>query len=226
LQHLIHGFPLSGPESGHTERRAARNAAVATVLFHPDFNRRLRNRTESADPFSQADGKKALAGLGLGHPYRRWGLSPRPENIGRPIWATYWELWRMAAAPASTFAIGIQHVPMPPPRNSGGVAAHDFNNYGRRSDPRGAKSARRTRMPRIRFRFVLLLIIRARDQLWTGRALPVDGLPVRLRGFRKSHHLIPTGPGRSGDCSRQRRVRRARVGLPCAYQPSYLNSQM
>jgi hypothetical protein len=23
LQHLIHGFPLSGPESGHTERRAA-----------------------------------------------------------------------------------------------------------------------------------------------------------------------------------------------------------
>src|ERR1700716_2094941 len=48
LQHLIHGFPLSGPESGHTERRAARNAAVATVLFHPDFNRRLRNHTESA----------------------------------------------------------------------------------------------------------------------------------------------------------------------------------
>src|SRR5436309_10488077 len=63
LQHLIHGFPLSGPESGHTERRAARNAAVATVLFHPDFNRRLRNCTESADPSSL--GTKALAGLGL-----------------------------------------------------------------------------------------------------------------------------------------------------------------
>src|SRR3981189_3281028 len=29
------------------------NAAVATVLFHPDFNRRLRTRTESAAPFSQ-----------------------------------------------------------------------------------------------------------------------------------------------------------------------------
>src|SRR5215475_4969736 len=27
---------------------------------------------------------KALAGLGLDDPYRRWGLSPRPENIGRP----------------------------------------------------------------------------------------------------------------------------------------------
>ena len=26
--------------------------------------------------------RKALAGLGL-RPYRRWGLSPRPENIGR-----------------------------------------------------------------------------------------------------------------------------------------------
>src|SRR6266478_8401976 len=39
------------------------NAAVATVLFHPDFNRRLRNHTESADPSSKS--KKALAGLGL-----------------------------------------------------------------------------------------------------------------------------------------------------------------
>jgi hypothetical protein len=64
LQHLIHGFPLSGPESGHTERRATRkSAAVATVLFHPDFNRRLRNRTESADPSPSE--KKALAGLGF-----------------------------------------------------------------------------------------------------------------------------------------------------------------
>jgi hypothetical protein len=28
--------------------------------------------------------RKALAGLGF-RPYRRWGLSPRPENIGRPV---------------------------------------------------------------------------------------------------------------------------------------------
>src|SRR5580658_9562457 len=27
-------------------------------------------------------------GLGLRHPYRRWGFSPRPENIGRPEWTT------------------------------------------------------------------------------------------------------------------------------------------
>src|ERR1700733_15040484 len=39
-----------------------KDAAVATVLFHPDFNRRLRNRTESADPSPSE--KKALAGLG------------------------------------------------------------------------------------------------------------------------------------------------------------------
>src|ERR1700739_3521770 len=49
---------------------------------------------------------------------------------------------------------------------------------------------------RIRFRFVLMLMIMARDQLWTGAGLPVDGLGVRLRGFRKSHHLILAGPGR------------------------------
>jgi len=39
--------------------------AAATVLFHPDYNRRLRNHTESADPSSPSEkAKKALAGLG------------------------------------------------------------------------------------------------------------------------------------------------------------------
>jgi len=28
--------------------------------------------------------EEGARGLGLIHPYRRWGLSPRPENIGRP----------------------------------------------------------------------------------------------------------------------------------------------
>src|SRR3978361_259083 len=57
-------FLLSRPESGHTERRGPReNAGIATVLFHPDFNRRLRNHTESADPSPPE--KKALAGLGF-----------------------------------------------------------------------------------------------------------------------------------------------------------------
>jgi hypothetical protein len=41
----------------------AKTRGIATVLFHPDFNRRLRNHTESADPSSKS--KKALAGLGF-----------------------------------------------------------------------------------------------------------------------------------------------------------------
>src|SRR5476651_1834120 len=39
----------------------AQSAAAATVLFHPDFNRRLRNRTESADPFSQLGKRRSRA---------------------------------------------------------------------------------------------------------------------------------------------------------------------
>src|SRR6202011_3554400 len=45
-----------------------------------------------------------------------------------------------------------------------------------------------------RFRFVLMAIVNAREELWTSAALPVDGFAVRLRRFRKSHHLIPAGP--------------------------------
>src|ERR1700733_7332140 len=55
--------------------------------------------------------------------------------------------------------------------------------------------AHRTRPSRIRFRFVLLLIIVTRDELWTSAALVVDGLVAALRRFRKSHQLILAGPG-------------------------------
>jgi len=69
---------------------AQKREAAATVLFHPDYNRRLRNHTESADPFSRQEKleEEGARGLGLRHPYRRWGFSPRPENIGRPEWTT------------------------------------------------------------------------------------------------------------------------------------------
>jgi hypothetical protein len=30
-------------------------------------------------------GEEGARGLGLVHPYRRWGISPRPENINRPV---------------------------------------------------------------------------------------------------------------------------------------------
>src|SRR6185312_1031302 len=53
-------------------------------------------------------------GLGLRHPYRRWGFSPRPENIGRPEWTTWLENMTKAGASASAFAMGKRHVPMPP----------------------------------------------------------------------------------------------------------------
>src|ERR1700692_3352705 len=94
---------------------------VATVLFHPDFNRRLRNRTESADPSSQGDstrgfqGRKALAGLGF-RPYRRWGISPRPENIGRPEWANLPGIMAEGRDASKPFAMGKRHIPMPPAR--------------------------------------------------------------------------------------------------------------
>src|SRR5215475_6710990 len=65
-----------------TTRARAEARGIATVLFHPDYNRRLRNCTESADP---SFGRKALAGLGPKDPYRRWGIAPRPENIGHPM---------------------------------------------------------------------------------------------------------------------------------------------
>jgi len=59
--------------------------AAATVLFHPDFNRRLRNRTESADPSSRGDAKGgrrsrawafALTAGGDFHPALRTSAGP------------------------------------------------------------------------------------------------------------------------------------------------------
>src|ERR1700756_1906344 len=55
---------------------------------------------------------------------------------------------------------------------------------------------------RIRFRFVLLLT----NALWTAAGLFVDGLRVRLRRFRKSHHLIPAGPSGFGIAAGKKRT--------------------
>jgi hypothetical protein len=53
-----------GTRQDDSPREDARE--IATVLFHPDFNRRLRLRTESADPlFPKLSRTKALAGLGV-----------------------------------------------------------------------------------------------------------------------------------------------------------------
>jgi hypothetical protein len=53
--------------------------------------------------------------------------------------------------------------------------------------------------------------------------LPVDGVGVPLRRFRKSHHFASSSsdPGTGwviGECSRSRRKTPAHVGVPGAYQ--------
>src|SRR6266704_6300271 len=58
-------FLFQDQNQGTRNETATReSAAAATVLFHPDYNRRLRIHTESADPSSLLSKKKALAGLG------------------------------------------------------------------------------------------------------------------------------------------------------------------
>ena len=67
----------------HRERSApskdigTRQGAIP-VLSHPDYDRRLRSCTESADPRQSG---AALAGFSPKDCHRRWGLSPRPENV-------------------------------------------------------------------------------------------------------------------------------------------------
>jgi hypothetical protein len=65
--------------------------------------------------YSTGGGAKALAGLGF-RPYRRWGISPRPENIGRPEWANLPETMAEARDASKPFAMGKRHIPMPPAR--------------------------------------------------------------------------------------------------------------
>jgi hypothetical protein len=57
----------------------AQMRAVATVLFHPDFNRRLRNHTESADPsFSKVFEEEGARGLGFCLPLPPVGIFTPP----------------------------------------------------------------------------------------------------------------------------------------------------
>src|SRR5258706_5726769 len=162
-------------------------AAVATVLFHPDFNRRLRNRTESSGP---SCGEEGARGLGLRHLYRRWGVPPRPENIYPPGMSGFWNYgqWRPCQQGLAHGESACRHAAR------ARLEAAKWAIEADKPDSPHANSAHRTRTPRIRFRFVLLLTIMTREELWTSGALLVDGLRVRLRGFRKSHHLIPAGP--------------------------------
>lgn len=58
--------------------RTGAGPTAYVTLSHPDFNRRLRDHTGSAD--LQTGWSEALAGFRPQPIYRRWGISPRPEN--------------------------------------------------------------------------------------------------------------------------------------------------
>jgi hypothetical protein len=64
LQHLIHGFPLSGPESGHTERRAARMRPSRPFSFIRTLTVGF-GITPNLLTLPPHKRKKALAGLGF-----------------------------------------------------------------------------------------------------------------------------------------------------------------
>src|SRR5689334_22816993 len=74
-------FLCSGPESGHTERRAAKLRLSRPFSF-------IRTLTVgfgvAPNLLTLAVEKQGARGLRPLDPYRRWGLAPRPENIGRP----------------------------------------------------------------------------------------------------------------------------------------------
>ncbi len=100
-------------------------------------------------------------------------------------------------------------------------ASESFADHRMMPDSRRASRDSKTRTTRIRFRFVRDASISPLDQLWTTRALPVDGLRATLRRFRKSHHLIRAGhrprPIHALDGSTGRSTSR---GVP-APRPSY-----
>jgi hypothetical protein len=70
-------------------------------------------------PFGRSVRKKALAGLGQNRPYRRWGLSPRPENIGLAGMAK--PAWKYDQPAAAGQALGYSRINMRPCR--AGIAA-------------------------------------------------------------------------------------------------------
>jgi len=80
---MVSSCRIGDQNQGRYTRRYASTDKIAYVLthdrilFHPDCDRRLWHRTRSA--VLRVD-YGALAGSPIGSGYRRWGLSPRPEN--------------------------------------------------------------------------------------------------------------------------------------------------
>jgi hypothetical protein len=72
--------------------RSVTSVRVSRIFFHPDYDRRLWFRTRSADPARAAAKRpsrreRSRARRPKWPTYRRWGISPRPEDAlvaGRP----------------------------------------------------------------------------------------------------------------------------------------------
>jgi len=134
-------------------------------------------------------------------PYRRWGLPPRPENIGRlgmsrPAGKYDERSGLQQAARPGIFSWSPcpkrePSLPSPSPHPSRGEVELASN---QKLPPPKVNNF----LPALfRFRFVLLLT----NALWTADSHVVESPPVRLRRFRKSHHLIPAGPSAARECS-------------------------
>src|SRR6516164_5772417 len=88
--------PPVGPKGGRTglEGRHAMRAPYLPVLFHPDCDRRLRNRTESADPAdcsASARGLRRFLAVTAGgefHPAPRTRSDRKPTEVIR-----YRQVW-------------------------------------------------------------------------------------------------------------------------------------
>src|SRR6266566_8163706 len=100
-------FLFQDQNQGTRNEAATReSAAAATVLFHPDYNRRLRIHTESADPSSLVSPKrKALAGLGCFTLTAGGDFHPALRTSSRRNDGSS-KLCRVASGPASTFGPG------------------------------------------------------------------------------------------------------------------------
>src|ERR1700692_4102970 len=88
-------------------RRSRPFSFIRTLTVCFGFTPNLLTLLPKGIPRQEIPGEEGARGLGLLHPYRRWGLSPRPENYsvcaysarktgthfceiraGRPIWMT------------------------------------------------------------------------------------------------------------------------------------------
>jgi len=86
-------------DSDHAQTREA----AATVLFRPDYNRRPRNHTESADP-SSPNGRRRRSRAWATSPLPPVGIFTPPWEHHRPEWTIYGRIWPNAVMRASSLA--------------------------------------------------------------------------------------------------------------------------